>query len=148
MNKEKKIVYEIGKWKPPKDKQFKKWVRPPVTNEQKRAGRERKREKERIMKNMMKYQDMTVEQFNKLMEKLKDPQWMKKLTVWEARTANLTKAIINDSKFWLERMDRHVSKAPTEITAADWEPLFDKSMKERTAEEVMEYYLTNIKNKK
>lgn len=149
MEKEKKTAYEIGKWKPPKDKQFKKWVPPPVTNQQKKDWRDRKRERERMMNMMMKYQDMTVHDFEKIIAKIKGNELDKKsIKVGQARTSNLMNAIIKDPKYGLERMDRHVSKAPTEITGQDWEPLFDKSMKERTAEEVMEYYLTNIKNKK
>lgn len=109
----------------------------------KSAGRDRRRESQRIMAEMMKYQDMTVEEFNEYLEKNKD-----NLKIGSVMTSNRQKNILWNPGMLLDWVNRHVSKAPTEITGQDWEPLFDKSMKERTAEEVMEYYLTNIKNKK
>ena len=149
MEKEKKTAYTIGKWKPPIHTQFKKGEKPPVTNQQKKDWRDRKRERERMMNMMMKYQDMTVHDFEKIIAKIKGNELDKKsIKVGQARTSNLMNSIMKDPKYGLERMDRHVSKAPIEITGEDGEKLFDKDYKDRSLEEVMDYYLHQVKQKK
>lgn len=102
-----------------------------------------------MMNMMMKYQDMTVHDFEKIIAKIKGNELDKKsIKVGQARTSNLMNSIMKDPKYAFDRMDRFISKAPIEITGEDGEKLFDKDYKDRSLEEVMDYYLHQVKQKK
>lgn len=97
------------KWK----KRF--WIERPVPNptpEQKRAGRERRREAQMIMDMVMNYSNMTVWELKAIAQKKGD-----NMTIMEAR---IMKYVSND-KYLLDWLDRHIPKAPaqTEITGAN-----------------------------
>lgn len=71
--------------------------------ELKKAGRERRKEAQRIMDMVMKFGAMTVGQLKALVQKKWD-----ELTVTEAR---IVKYVSND-KYLIDWLDRHVPKAP------------------------------------
>ena len=79
--------------------------------ELKSAGWERKKEAKKIMDMVMSFWWMTVDELKAIADKKK---WS--LTVMEAR---LMKYVSND-KYLIDWLDRHISKAPTQVTGDDW----------------------------
>lgn len=89
--------------------------RPPAnpTSEQKKAGWERKRMAQRMMDLYEKYMSMTVEEFKVIQQDIKDnPQ---NYTVLE----NDMTLYAKNPKFILDRLDRHISKAPVQQQLVD-----------------------------
>lgn len=78
------------------------------TPEQKKAGRERKRQAQKIMSLVLEYQNMTTGELKEYMEKHKD-----ELTVLEYTMMKYVTEGMKDKKIMLDMIDRHVSKAPT-----------------------------------
>lgn len=96
------------------------WKDKPVpipSPESKSAGRERKREAMRIMNDMIKYQDMTLDEFQNYIESNK-----KELKLWNIITATRMKEIMKDKNMMKYRIDKHVPNAPVqqEISWVDW----------------------------
>lgn len=94
------------------------WKDKPVpipSPESKSAGRERKREAMRIMNDMIKYQDMTLDEFQNYIESNK-----KELKLWNIITATRMKEIMKDKNMMKYRIDKHVPNAPTQVTWDDW----------------------------
>ena len=85
--------------------------------ELKSAGRERKREATRIMNDMIRYQNMTMEEFQTHIENNK-----KELKLWNIITATRMKEIMKDKNMMKYRIDKHVPNAPVqqEISWIDW----------------------------
>lgn len=101
------------------------------TPEQKKAGWERKREAKKIMDMVMSFWWMTVDELKAIADKKK---WS--LTVMEAR---LMKYVSND-KYLIDWLDRHISKAPTQVTGDDWEPInLNVSYTEMTPKQIQEH---------
>ena len=78
------------------------------TPEQKKAGRDRKRQAQKIMALVLEYQNMTTGELKKYMEKHKD-----ELTVLEYTMMKYVTEGMKDKKIMLDMIDRHISKAPT-----------------------------------
>lgn len=96
------------------------WKDKPVpipSPESKSAGRERRREAMRIMNDMIKYQDMTLDEFQNYIESNK-----KELKLWNIITATRMKEIMKDKNMMKYRIDKHVPNAPVqqEISWIDW----------------------------
>lgn len=94
------------------------WAKDPrtITNESKRAWRDRKRQAQRMMDMLLTYQNMTKSQIEEL--------WKKEdLTVLELLMLKYVTSGMKDNKMLVDMIDRHISKAPTEITGKDWAPI-------------------------
>lgn len=87
--------------------------------EAKKAWRERKRQARKMMDMVLKYQSMTTGELKEHMEKNKD-----NLTVLEYIMMKYVIEGMNDKKIMLDMLDRHISKAPQEITGAEGDALF------------------------
>lgn len=87
------------------------------TPEQKKAWRERKRQAQRIMDMILKYQTMTTGDLREYMEKNKET-----LTVLEYTMMKYVTEWMKDKKMMIDMINRHIPYAPTktEITGEDW----------------------------
>ena len=107
---------KIGKCMPPieagKDTRFKPWVKPPATPEQKKAGRDRKKQWQAMMDMILKYQNMTFQQIKELAE---DENAMAQLSVLEVTMIKYIQAWFKDNKMLIDMVNRHVWYAPTKI---------------------------------
>lgn len=83
------------------------------TPEQKKAGRDRKRQAQKIMDEMVLYQDMTIDEFQEFI-KQKDTK------LWQVITATYMREIMKDKKIMTHWLDKHVPNAPQEISWPDW----------------------------
>lgn len=88
-------------------KSYKKWEAPQPTPAQKSAGRERKRQAQKMMDMILQYQTMTKSDLEKLSQN-------KDLTVLELLMIRYVVSGMKDNKMLIDMMDRHISKAPTE----------------------------------
>ena len=91
------------------------WAKTKVKGEQptpaqKSAGRDRKRQAQKIMDMVIKYQTMTTGELKEYMEKQKD-----KLTVLEYTMMKYVTVGMKHKKIMLDMIDRHISKAPTQM---------------------------------
>jgi len=111
---DKEVGKKVGYKSPPKDTRFKKWVKVTPSWEVMKAGWDRKREAKRIMDEMIKYQEMTLEEFQEHLKENKD-----KLQIKNLITAGYLKDIVSgkERKDWI---NRHISYAPQQITGDDW----------------------------
>lgn len=80
------------------------------TPEQKKAGRERKRQAQKIMSLVLEYQNMTTWELKEYMEKHKD-----EMTVLEYTMMKYVTEGMKDKKIMLDMIDRHIAKAPTQM---------------------------------
>lgn len=76
----------------------------------KSAGRDRKRQAQKIMALVLEYQNMTTGELKTYMDKHKD-----KLTVLEYTMMKYVTEGMKDKKIMLDMIDRHISKAPTQM---------------------------------
>jgi len=125
-------------WKATWIKTFK-WWQPQPTPEQKKAGRERKREAMRIMNDMIKYQDMTMEEFQNHIETNK-----KELKLWNIITATRMKEIMKDKNMMKYRIDKHVPNAPVqqEISWIDWWTIDIERCNNASVEDLLQFLKT------
>lgn len=107
-------IEKVGDKNPPKHSQFKKWVKPPVTPEQKKAGRDRKREMQRLMDKMISCQNMKPEAFKKMIESEKHD------TMLDLMVSTRMAKIIGNEKLLAHYIDKLVPNAPTQVTGDDW----------------------------
>ena len=86
----------------------------------KKAGRERKRQARRMMDMVLQYQNMSVAELKKYMDKHKN-----NLTVLEYTMMKYVTEWMKDKKIMLDMIDRHISKAPAqmELTWSEWWPI-------------------------
>jgi hypothetical protein len=85
--------------------------------EAKKAGWERRRAAQEIMNEMDKIKHMTYAELEKMKEDIKvHPE---KYTVQQVKLMQY----MGSSKFTVDWLDRHISKAPTELTGRDGESL-------------------------
>lgn len=97
----------------------------------KSAGRDRKRQAQKIMALVLEYQNMTTGELKTYMEKQKD-----KLTVLEYTMMKYVTEGMKDKKIMLDMIDRHISKAPSqmELSWIDWGNIWvDITNKQKTA---------------
>lgn len=114
-----KVGYKVGKGKPPVDHQFTSNKQPSTTAKSK--GWERRREAQAMMDRIKELGGMTVEQYLRLRDDIKqNPQ---NHTMNEAFLVEYIGKLQKSEKMTLDYIDRHVSKAPTEITGADGKDL-------------------------
>lgn len=107
IEKRKKNLKKFGIDKPPAN----------PTPAQKKAGWDRKRQAQQIMDKMLEFKDMTLQEFQAFQDDIKaNPD---KHTVIELKLAQY----ISEKKNTIDFLDRHISKAPVELTGADGEPL-------------------------
>lgn len=87
----------------------------------KKAWRDRKRQAQKIMWLVLEYQNMTTSELKEHMEKHKD-----NLTVLEYTMMKYVTEWMKDKKIMLDMIDRHISKAPTqmEISWENWWPIY------------------------
>ena len=78
-----------------------------ITSEQKKAGRERKRQAQRMMDKILEYQSMTVAELKKHASENSD-----NMTVLEYTMAQYVIKGLKNDKIMLDMIDRHISKAP------------------------------------
>lgn len=84
-------------------------VQPQPSPEAKKKGWERRREAQKIMDEIMNLTDMTYKEIKDLLEDIKvHPE---NHTLREVKIANY----LMEKKFTVDYLDRHISKAPTEI---------------------------------
>mgnify|MGYP007069037476 CR=1 FL=1 len=86
------------------------WAKDPrtITNESKRAWRDRKRQAQRMMDMLLTYQNMTKSQIEEL--------WKKEdLTVLELLMLKYVTSGMKDNKMLVDMIDRHIAKAPTQM---------------------------------
>ncbi len=105
--KENETAYKIGKWKPPIHTQFKKWQKPPATPKDKSEWRDRRRQAQRMMDLVLKYQTMTKSDLEKLDQD--------KLTILELSMIKYVTSWMKDNKMLTDMIDRHISKAPQQL---------------------------------
>lgn len=103
---------QIGYKKPPKNNptKFKPGQSWGATGAQKSAGRERKKQAQIIMDKMLRYWEMTVEEI-----KAEIASKWEKMTVQDYLITKYVLAGTKSEKMLVDRMDRHISKAPTQI---------------------------------
>lgn len=86
------------------------WAKDPrtITSESKKAGRDRKRQAQRMMDMLLTYQNMTKSQIEEL--------WKKEdLTVLELLMLKYVTSGMKDNKMLVDMIDRHIAKAPTQM---------------------------------
>lgn len=86
------------------------WAKDPrtITSESKKAGRDRKRQAQRMMDMLLTYQNMTKSQIEEL--------WKKEdLTVLELLMFKYVTSGMKDNKMLVDMIDRHIAKAPTQM---------------------------------
>lgn len=110
-------IEKVGDKKPPKHSRFKKWVRPPATNEQKKAWRDRKREMQRLMDKMISYQNMKPEAFKQMIEAEKHD------TMLDLMVSTRMQKIVGNEKLLAHYIDKLVPNAPTQVSGADDWPI-------------------------
>jgi len=103
---------EIGYKKPPKDNptKFKPWQSGGATNEQKAAWWERKRQAKIIMDKMLCYGHMSVAELKREIAS----KW-ENMSVQDYLITKYVLAGTKSEKMLVDRLDRHISKAPTQI---------------------------------
>lgn len=107
MAKQTPVTTGLKKWPPrlSKDNQ--------PSNEAKKAWRDRKRQAQKIMDEMVLYQDMTEAEFQEFIKK-------KDTKLWQVITATYMREIMKDKKIMTHWLDKHVPNAPQEISWPDW----------------------------
>ena len=86
------------------------------TPQQKSEWRERKREAKRLLDEMMRLWAYNIEDLKKY---AKNPKLMVKDLIVAKRAIN----VLTKDKFLLDYLDRHVPKAPQQLTWEDWQPI-------------------------
>lgn len=84
------------------------------TPEQKKAGRDRKREMQRLMDKMISCQNMKPEEFKKMIESDKHD------TMLDLMVSTRMNKIIGNEKLLAHYIDKLVPNAPTQVTWDDW----------------------------
>ena len=80
--------------------------KPQPSRASKKAGWDRRRERMKIMDNMMKYSDMTLEEIKNIQVDIKKNPW--KYTLLEVNTIRY----LANPKHFVDFLDRHIAKAP------------------------------------
>lgn len=113
---------KVGNKRPPKGRLFSSKNQP--SSKQKSEGWDRRRERQRIVDTILKYQNMNVADFQALLVDVKDHP--ENYTLAEASLLKYASDTFNDPKVRLDWINRHLSYAPTELTGEDGVPLINK----------------------
>lgn len=100
-------------WKATWIKTFRGW-QPQPTPEQKKAGRDRKREMQRLMDKMISCQNMKPEEFKAMVEAENHD------TMLDLMVSTRMNKIIGNEKLLAHYIDKLVPNAPTQVTGDDW----------------------------
>ena len=100
---------------------FEKWVNNDPDPSYKKAWRERKRQAQKIMDMILKYQAMTKGQLEEI-SKNRD------LTILELTMIRYVAGWMKNDKFLLDMLDRHISKAPTKVEQKEVEEFDEDSL--------------------